>query len=410
MKTTKFKESIEVLVVVDDDDNTYKYILKDLQARYNDISLRMFSRKRSIWMHRDYINWVYPVSKGKFILVLNDDAEFVNPDWDEHTFCRLELCLANKPDGIIYGFTDTMSNDPWLCMFPLLSRKAVDILGFILPNQRQNWLADWDIASIFDHLLVRRKVPLPEAKIRHLSHHMGLRDKDDINKSIEKTFKNNTPVDLPIVAWAETLAKEIGKTAILHGTHKLSSPAISCVISANNLSKVNRTIKNITEQSEKDLEIIVMNNGILDNVEIDDKRVKVIKMKKPSWSTAKQFNESIQRKLFKGQFVMHLKEGQTIDKFDLSMITDFAKANPHVYAMYLRNTAEDEKIGTCITDKLIEEPSIFCYNKLMLDWMTTVRLSDTFFVATRFLFDPKDPDYYLGFLNAIGHLIPIYPI
>lgn len=157
--------NIEFVVICDDDDittNSFK----------SDVNLKMISRPRSTWMHRDYINWAYPYTSGEYIIVLNDDTIFVTHHWDQ-----VDLT------GVYYGFTETNTGDK-LCCFPLLSRKAIDYQGFIMPNERKSWGADHDVFHAFYSPAVNKITRVP-IEIKHISHHTQTREKDDINQRVQ---------------------------------------------------------------------------------------------------------------------------------------------------------------------------------------------------------------------------------
>jgi glycosyltransferase involved in cell wall biosynthesis len=205
VKTTRSIDQIEVLAVFDDDDYLSKSEISVLEETYK--FFKSFSRPRSEWMHKDYINWIIPKSTGRYCIVLNDDTQFVNPFWDELAWNKLEEYLSDKPDGIVYGFTDTFTKDSTLCCFPLISRKAIDSVGFMLPNERKNWAADRDVFNLYTHPLVNRKLDLPEVKIKHISYHSGARQRDAISFRIGEIFNKESYIDIPIKNYADCLAR-----------------------------------------------------------------------------------------------------------------------------------------------------------------------------------------------------------
>lgn len=209
LKTTINQAELEVLVVFDEDDvNSIKNI-DAFNIKYKDINVKFFTRPRSEWMHRDYINWVYPNSKGKFIIILNDDTRFINKGWDIHAWKTLETYLSDKPDGIVYGFTENMTNNEKLCYFPLVSREAINALGMVMPPERKNWGADHDLYAIYCNPTINRKINLPEIQIEHISYHTGSRDRDPVSYRVEKIFQEEKKVTIPIKDYVSKLCSYI---------------------------------------------------------------------------------------------------------------------------------------------------------------------------------------------------------
>ncbi len=181
---TKNLQDIEIFIGIDDDDSITHSIKQNLENQYT----KFFSRPRSQWMHRDYINPMFAQSSGKYILVLNDDTEINSPNWDVNSFEKLELYLKNKPDRIVYATTQDDTNAAIAC-FPLFSREACLAAGWVLPNERPNWGADSDAKEIYSQ--IGRVFNLPEISVKHISHHNQTRKRDDISLEIEKVFRKH---------------------------------------------------------------------------------------------------------------------------------------------------------------------------------------------------------------------------
>lgn len=190
--STKNINQIELIVICDDDD-------KDTMNFKTDINFKLLSRPRSKYMHRDYLNWAYPYAEGDYIIVLNDDTEFVTKDWDE-----IDLT------DVYYGFIETYTGEK-LCCFPLLSRKAIDSNGFIMPNERKSWGADHDIFHIFNNVSVNKVKRLPMSII-HISHHTNLREKDEINQRVQDIHDWN--LNVPVGYYADRCASKLIKIPI----------------------------------------------------------------------------------------------------------------------------------------------------------------------------------------------------
>ncbi len=184
--TTAVPERTEVVVVMDDDDlNSVGYI-----PRYQELCprARFIVKPRSRNLNEDYLNWAYREhTSGSSLIVLNDDAEFETHNWDDVIRSKLAQYMKDKPDGIAYGWIEDrlkQRHGMSYCCFPLVTRKAADHLGFVMPAQFKAWGADIALWRIFHK--IERVCDLSEVTIDHISPHNKSREKDDINKYVEK--------------------------------------------------------------------------------------------------------------------------------------------------------------------------------------------------------------------------------
>src|SRR4051812_21575406 len=95
-KNTIDHDNIEMLIGYDfDDTDTVKYLG---QVKYSWI--KPHGRNRGNSISRDYQNWMYPKSIGKYIFLLNDDVEMKTYGWD-----KIAIEKLNNKD-IVYGWTN----------------------------------------------------------------------------------------------------------------------------------------------------------------------------------------------------------------------------------------------------------------------------------------------------------------
>src|SRR3954463_2681387 len=66
--TTVNPDQIEIIIVVDRCDPILIPVIRNLESKYKIINPVFIVRERSEWMHRDYINWAYGKSKGKYVM------------------------------------------------------------------------------------------------------------------------------------------------------------------------------------------------------------------------------------------------------------------------------------------------------------------------------------------------------
>jgi hypothetical protein len=123
-----------------------------------------------------------------------------------------EKSLDNSEDGEVF------------CSWVILSRRAVDLIGGICPDEFQNEAADRHIYSVFSKTPIKAQVDLSkDIKTWHMSHYTGRAEVDDVTNSkpvptpeilqerltVEKTLPYHSKVNYEIVRQVFDLDKEI---------------------------------------------------------------------------------------------------------------------------------------------------------------------------------------------------------
>lgn len=186
VNTTGDKNNCEVICVIDADDRITKRFLDRLK---NTCPFAKFIvRERANNLNDDYLNWAWKnYSKGDNILVVNDDVVFKTPNWDQITIANLSRYLADKPDGIAYGWIEdglkTRQGGINYCCFPLITRKAAETVGFVMPPEFPGWGADIGLYRIYSS--INRVCEITGVVLEHVSHHNGMRERDHISRSVE---------------------------------------------------------------------------------------------------------------------------------------------------------------------------------------------------------------------------------
>ena len=181
---------VEVIVMVDEDDlPTLEYIA---DCRDSFPFVRFYARSRAKNLNDDYLNFAWRnYASGRFCIVCNDDCLFSVNGWDSLALAELEDYLADKPDGIVYGWIEDslLNRDRVLnyCCFPLISAAAAQCLGWLMPPMFTSWSADIAVFMVYSG--VGRVVELP-FKIDHVSHYNGLRQRDHISFHCEELDKH----------------------------------------------------------------------------------------------------------------------------------------------------------------------------------------------------------------------------
>ena len=190
--TAKNLQDVETIVMSDADDDKTNGIMRQITGVWKDEYPGVIweARARSEWMHKDYINYaIFKFGTGKYVISVNDDTTFATKSWDVILWERLEKYLEDKPDGIVYGSLDdslpreNKADSKLYCCFPLISRKAIDAMGFMFDDEYKAWNAN--IAIHKAYLAVNRILDLQEVRINHICHHNGSRERDHVNRRIE---------------------------------------------------------------------------------------------------------------------------------------------------------------------------------------------------------------------------------
>lgn len=212
VNTTADKSNCEVIVIIDNDDRVTRRFLE----RFNSTCsfARFVTRDRAKNLNDDYLNWGWRnYSLGDNIIIMNDDVVFKTPNWDHIIMANLSRYLADKPDGVAYGWIQdgltNRANDANYCCFPLITRKGAEVLGFVMPPQFPGWGADIGIYRIY--AAVNRICDLSAVVVDHVSYHNGKRARDHISHDVEvKSNGSCNPFDLDIGPYVERLSRYIG--------------------------------------------------------------------------------------------------------------------------------------------------------------------------------------------------------
>jgi len=156
IKNTNKMEDIEIHFGVDIDDLVTIDLVSKLKIKYSKYNLELHVRERGNSVVNHYINWMaVSFCVGEYIIGLNDDCLFKTKGWDIKSYNKLYEYLKDKPDGIVLGLVEDMEiyrikeNKNIASDFPLISKKAVDVLGFFLNPDYLNCGADDDICILY---------------------------------------------------------------------------------------------------------------------------------------------------------------------------------------------------------------------------------------------------------------------
>jgi len=191
--TTSNKDEIEILFAVDRDDFQTQEKLEETKTVFSDLNIKVFVRNRSIFINRDYYNWLAGFAEGDFYWVIGDDLVFAFNGWDVYIKNRIEDYLKDKHDRIVcIGASDDTPKPgtlPAFPCFPMVSKEAAKAISFVLPPNIPTWGADYILFNIYKDvprlLLVDEHIFL-----NHISSHTGKVESDAINKRVGEIFNS----------------------------------------------------------------------------------------------------------------------------------------------------------------------------------------------------------------------------
>jgi hypothetical protein len=108
----------------------------------------------------------YEVSRGRYLMLLNDDVVPRTPGWDD----MVRRVFGSYPDDIALVHVNDLVMQRHLCTFPIVSRAYCDIAGGICPRVYRRYRIDDHIEDHFNLLGVlgqRRIVFTPEVIFEH---------------------------------------------------------------------------------------------------------------------------------------------------------------------------------------------------------------------------------------------------
>ena len=184
--TTYRPERLEVWIAIDWDDTATVQSMRCLRRRYP-FSVEFLVTDRQDNLSVGYYNRLAKLCSGEFVQVLNDDCLFVTPQWDRLALGVLREYQRQQPDGVVYGRVLDNAGHPFSC-FPVLSREALDLVGWVFHPEFTGWGADIHLYDVYTR--VARVVDVPY-RLEHRSHHTGQRQRDSVNCRLSNISRYN---------------------------------------------------------------------------------------------------------------------------------------------------------------------------------------------------------------------------
>jgi hypothetical protein len=202
--TTADKKSIEVVIRYDlDDPETESLSSKDFG-----IKTRFIKGPRPENLLTS-VNEIAKISEGKNLFGCNDDLLILTKDWDQIALQKISKYLSENEiiDNIYYCKIDCDSVDKDVVAgyssFPIISKKASDILGFYIYDVFRSLGGDYGIYRLYKD--VQRVINLDEVKVSHILHNTleKANSPDEVAAEYRQKFFNN-----PINASTFDISKE----------------------------------------------------------------------------------------------------------------------------------------------------------------------------------------------------------
>lgn len=178
--TTKNPQDIETFVIYDNDDPDTKILLEKFPW------VKALNRERGLNLSEDYFNWTFPLTKGEYIWILNDDAEIQTQNWDEIAYKDMKHYHLGQVISPHYDFED---QDSPFSYFPILCRKAIELFGWAMPAFFLGWAADFTLFQIYN--TANKIIPL-NIRVNHIS---GRKLQDDCFENMNHMSQFNRAFD-----------------------------------------------------------------------------------------------------------------------------------------------------------------------------------------------------------------------
>jgi glycosyltransferase involved in cell wall biosynthesis len=133
-------EDLEIILYVDDDDETGQEISDDRISL-----LKIFGPRLSMGA---YNTICLGQASGDYIMLMNDDVIVRTSAWDRKV-AELGRTIS---DGIFLAYPNDLHIGKRMCTFPILTKKACELLLRPYPEEYKTHFIDWHILDIFKRL------------------------------------------------------------------------------------------------------------------------------------------------------------------------------------------------------------------------------------------------------------------
>lgn len=170
-KTTKYLNRLEIILFVDEDDPESQKITD------RDLVINIIVGQRGLTMGR-ITRTCYQASRGRWIMLLNDDVIFRTRNWD----VSVRLAFNKYDDEILLVYGNDLFQREKMASFPIFTRTVAEILGKICPSEYERVFIDLHIFDVFKKLQSLgedRILYLPDLVFEHRSFDAGKAPSDE---------------------------------------------------------------------------------------------------------------------------------------------------------------------------------------------------------------------------------------
>jgi hypothetical protein len=193
---TANKDGLEVILVADDDDkDLFSYM--ELTGKYS-YDVTTYAVPRTDNFCESYYNFGARKAVGTNIMMFNDDCYVTTNGWDDIIRKKIEahpklngIYLVSLMDSTYYDIKEHL-----FPRFPMISKKAVDAIGFFFFPQVRMWPADKCIYDLYK--AVGCIITCHEVKLQHdhIYDHKGDASKSRMQRIMEEDIaKGVFPID-----------------------------------------------------------------------------------------------------------------------------------------------------------------------------------------------------------------------
>ncbi len=197
-RTVSDVNCVEILFAIDNDDIITEAYFKNIKERFPVLNIHYFKRERSDFMNRDYFNWLSTTqAKGDFHWLMGDDVIFVQKDWDKIIIEQVEKYLSTRLDRVVFinikDDTVTPPDVPKFSCFPLISKEAIEAVGWFMPPCIPTWSADYATYQIYAVPTIDRIFNIDTLFLQHNSiHNAGAEEDNSSQRQRDIYSKYNT--------------------------------------------------------------------------------------------------------------------------------------------------------------------------------------------------------------------------
>ena len=193
-RTTRKKDKLEFLIAIDDGEVD---IVKTVLSQKYTFDIRFYHRPVTDDFTNDYYNWLAIRTRGMNILGFNDDAWMRTDAWDDIIRRTIDeygwdvyMCDITDTAQVKYG-------NPFPC-FPMVSRKALCTVGFLIPPVVRMYPGDKLTHQMYG--VLRRIIKIPDVLIEHDHIHESDSSKDKMMRVFHEDLDRlkGEPINLSV--------------------------------------------------------------------------------------------------------------------------------------------------------------------------------------------------------------------